>query len=146
LEARRALGPLAVWLALSLLGVASMGLLLAKLHFRWPGQHRYEVRVEVSDAKGVVSPIDEVRISGVVVGRIVDTKLDGSKAVLTASIGPQFGPLYRDARLRLRPRTPLEDMYLDVTDRGTPRAGRVPDGGRLAADRTRTPVHIGEVL
>jgi ABC-type transporter Mla subunit MlaD len=61
-------------------------------------------------------------------------------------MGPQFGPLYRDARLRLRPRTPLEDMYLDVTDRGTRRAGRVPDGGRLQADRTRTPVHIGEVL
>ncbi|MEA2456221.1 MAG: phospholipid/cholesterol/gamma-HCH transport system substrate-binding protein, partial [Thermoleophilaceae bacterium] len=146
LEIQRAGRPFLVVLTALLLGMASLGLLLVRLGVSLPGQTHYDVRVAVDDAVGVVAGSDEVRISGVVVGKIVTVGLHDGQAVLTARIEPRFGPLYRDARLRLRPKTPLEDMYLNVEDRGTPGAGRVPDGGLLDAQRTRTPVHIAAVL
>lgn len=146
LELRRARGPFAVFVALLAAGAAALVMLFAKLDVPWPWQHRYEVRVAVADAKGVVPGADEVRIAGVPVGHIVAVGLRGNQAVLTASIDPRYGPLYRNARLRLRPKTPLDDMYLNVVSRGTAAAGRVPDGGLLQADRTQTPVDIGKLL
>src|SRR5439155_21205624 len=88
----------------------------------------------------------EVRIAGVVVGKVERVGVDGTRPVLKIRIERRYAPLYRDTRLRLRPRTPLEDMYLDVVKRGTPAAGKVPDGGLLPADRTQTPVYIGRLL
>ncbi|EHN10672.1 virulence factor Mce family protein [Patulibacter medicamentivorans] len=146
LEAARAFRPLLVVVAALLLGIAAIALLLVRLQVALPGQDRYEIRIAVADAKGVVAGSNEVRISGVVVGKVSKVQLDGRRAVLTARIQPRFAPLYRDARVRLRPKTPLEDMYLNVEDRGSPRAGKLQDGGLLAAGRTRTPVQIGAVL
>jgi ABC-type transporter Mla subunit MlaD len=80
------------------------------------------------------------------VGNISAVSLDHGRAVLTAQIKRKYAPLYRDARLRLRPSTPLQDMYLDVVDRGTPAAGKLPDHGLLDASRTRTPVNLGQVV
>jgi hypothetical protein len=37
-------------------------------------------------------------------------------------------------------------MYVNVEKRGTPAAGKLPDGGLLAAQRTQTSVYIGRVL
>ena len=145
LEVSRAARPFVVVLGAIALGLTALILLLARLD-ALPGQERYEVRVLVDDAKGVVAGSNEVRISGVVVGKIVEVEVAGRQALLTARIEPRFAPLYRDARLRLRPKTPLEDMYLNVEDRGTPATGQVPADGQLSADRTQGPAQIGEVL
>src|SRR5439155_11155896 len=75
------------------------------------------------------------------------TLRDG-RPVLTATIdkAPSGARIYRDARLRLRPQTPLEDMALDVESRGHRSAGELRRDDVLAAERTRTPVFIGDVL
>jgi ABC-type transporter Mla subunit MlaD len=146
LEVRRARRPFLVWLALLLAGAAALTLLLGKLHLPWPWQSRYTVSVLVDDAKGVVPGSDEVRISGVTVGKIIDVGLRNGQPVLRISIDSKYGPLYRDARLRLRPGTPLQDMYLDVVKRGEQASGKLPEGGTLLADRTETPVDIGRVI
>jgi virulence factor Mce-like protein len=146
LEISRSARPFAVVIAAMTLGLASVAFLLVRLDVTLPWQHRYDVRVAVTDAKGVVAGSDEVRISGVVVGKIVKVQLAGRHAVLTARIERRYAPLYRNARLQLRPKTALEDMYLNVESRGTPAAGRLASGGELAADRTETPVQIGQVL
>jgi phospholipid/cholesterol/gamma-HCH transport system substrate-binding protein len=146
LEIRRAFVPFLVVVGFMGLGVASVMLLAARLNIALPWHDRYEVRVAVDDASGVVPGNHEVRISGVVVGKISDVGIERGQAVLTLEVEPEHGPLYRDARLRLRPRTPLEDMYLNVEDRGSAGAGEVPDGGELLAARTQSPVHIREVL
>jgi len=86
----------------------------------------------------------EVRIAGVVVGKVEGVQLEHNTPMLKVRILGRYKPLYRDARLRLRPKTPLEDMYLNVESRGT--HGEVPDGGTIAAERTHTPVYIGKVL
>ena len=46
------------------------------------------------------------------------------------NIFKKYAPIYRNATVLLRPRTPLKDMYLAV-DPGTRQTGAVPNGGTL---------------
>jgi phospholipid/cholesterol/gamma-HCH transport system substrate-binding protein len=61
------------------------------------------------------------------------------------NIYKQYAPIYRNATVLLRPRTPLKDMYLEL-DPGTPSAGRVPDGASLSAANTQPDVDLSEIL
>jgi len=149
LEARRSVTPLLMWCALVGIGLYAGFFLFSQLGIPLPWQHQYGFRVAIDDAKGVVPGSDQVRIAGVVVGKITAVNLEGSdpvRPVLTVEIGKQYAPIYKNARAELRPNTPLDDMYLDIVSRGTRSAGAVGEGGELAADRTQTPVEIGQIL
>src|SRR6185437_14242443 len=61
------------------------------------------------------------------------------------NIYKQYAPIYRNATVLLRPRTPLKDMYLEL-DPGTRSAGRVPNGGTLTAANTQPDVDLSEIL
>lgn len=147
-ELERARRPAIVTLVGIVAAVVATALLVSRMNVALPWDDRLTVQVAVDDAKSVIPGRNEVRWSGVVVGRITDVELRDGRPVLTVSIDPGEGggALYRDARLRLRPQTALNDMYLDVEDRGTPQAGEVGDGDLIAAERTRTPVDVAEVL
>lgn len=146
LEIRRARRPFATLVALGIVAVAAAAYILGSLRTDLPWEDSYTVRVAVDDAKGVVAGKQEVRLSGVPVGRITKVQLDGGRPVLTVSMDRKYAPLYRDARLALRPKTPLNDLYLDVERRGHASAGTVGGGTVLSAERTRTPVDIGRLL
>lgn len=144
LEIRRARGPFVVLAGMIALALAAAAYIVGNLHSTLPWEGPYRVRVAVDDAKGVVAGKNEVRISGVPVGLIERVELDDGQPTLTISIERRHGALRRDARLRLRPKTPLNDLYLDVEDRG--HGAPLDDGDRLDVARTRTPVDIGRVL
>jgi virulence factor Mce-like protein len=144
LEVRRARRPFVFWLLLLAGAVIAFVLLLTKLHVPAPWTSQYQFNVAAANANAVL-PGQEVRIAGVPVGRISGVSLRGDVPVISAAIAPQYAPLYRDARVDVRPNTPLQDMYLDIVSRGTRSAGRIPDGGELAAAQTQSPVEIGKV-
>ena len=54
--------------------------------------------------------------------------VDGTP-VITVKIQNQFRKMYKDVRAQLRPSTALQDMFLDITDRGTPQAGKLAGPG-----------------
>lgn len=111
------------------------------------GGDQYEVKVRVETAKGVVPGRNEVRWAGVDVGLITAAEIEQGRPTLTLQIDRETGgTLYRDARLRLRPKTPLNDMYINVVNGGSPDAGRLEDAGVLVPARTETPVHVADVL
>jgi len=144
LEIKRARGPFVVLVGMALLTLLAITFIVGNLRNNLPWEDPYRVRVAVDDAKGVVSGKNEVRISGVPVGLIEKVELEAGRPVLSIAIERKYGVLHRDARLRLRPKTPLNDLYLDVERRG--RAGVLDDCDLLQAARTRTPVDIGRVL
>jgi phospholipid/cholesterol/gamma-HCH transport system substrate-binding protein len=147
LELRRAILPFLVLAGLAVVAVVAAAILLRNIGAQTPFGDYYKVQVAIDDAKGVVTPgQQDVRIAGVSVGEIEAADLSHGKAVLTLSIESKYAPLYRDARLRLRPQTPLQDMYLNIEERGSPEAGEVPDGETLSAERTTAPVDISRVL
>lgn len=128
-------------------GLALVVTLLMLTHqvFKAPWKDYYEVKVAFDDVKGATPGKEPVRISGVPVGLVSDWAVKDGRAVLTLSIERKYAPLYRNARVRQRPITPLQDMYIDI-DRGTPRAGAVPDGATIPAGQAQTPVDISRVL
>lgn len=105
-----------------------------------------EVSFVVNDATGVVKGADEVRLKGIPAGTITKVELHGGRAVLTAKIQKKYGRIYRDAHVQLRPNTALQDMYLNIVDRGHKSAGALDGSGPLPAGQTEVPVSINDVL
>lgn len=145
LELRRARVPFLWYMALLACGSVAAWVIFKNQVYQKPWVDYYDVRAAVDDAKVVVPGKQEVRIAGVKVGVITKSELVGGTPVVTLSLEPRYAPIYRDARLRLRPVTPLQDMYMAV-ERGTPAAGRLPAGGLIRAEQTVTPVDISRVL
>jgi phospholipid/cholesterol/gamma-HCH transport system substrate-binding protein len=146
LEIRRSRGGLAALLALLAITTVAVVVIAGGLRLNMPWSSEYTVRVAVDNAKGVVPGKQEVRLAGIPVGEITGAQLVGGRPILTLTLQSQYAPLYRNARLRLRPKTPLDDLYMDIEDRGTTAAGELTSSQILPAQRTIVPVDVGPVL
>jgi virulence factor Mce-like protein len=146
LEIKRARGGFIALLVLLALTIGAIAVIANGLRLNMPWSNTYSVRVAVDDAKGVVPGKQQVRISGLPVGKITKAELVNGRPVLTLTLKGKYAPLYRDARLRLRPKTPLDDLYLNVESRGHRSAGELHGNEILSAERTVAPVDIGRVF
>jgi ABC-type transporter Mla subunit MlaD len=146
LEARRAAGPLTVLIGVILASIVVAAIIAGKLTFQQPWNSYITIRAGVHDAKGIVPGADSVRIHGVAVGVVTKAELVNGDPVLTLSILKRFGPIYRNAELRIRPVTPLDDLYVDITNRGTPNAGAAGGSYVIPASQTIAPVDISRIL
>jgi phospholipid/cholesterol/gamma-HCH transport system substrate-binding protein len=110
------------------------------------GQSYYTVTAPFSTAAAVTAGQGQaVTIAGVQVGQVGGVSLRDGRAVVTMNIYKKYAPIYNDATVLLRPRTPLKDMYLAL-DPGTRAAGAVPAGGSLSAGNTDPDVDVSEIL
>src|SRR5437764_14163160 len=77
------------------------------------GKSYYTVKAQFSTGAAVTSGQGQaVTIAGVQVGLVGGVRLDHGRAVVTMNIYPKDSPIYENATVLLRPRTPLQDMYL----------------------------------
>jgi ABC-type transporter Mla subunit MlaD len=106
----------------------------------------HTIMVQVADATGVVPERAEVRFEGIEAGLVQSVDLNHGHAVLTATVATKFGPVYRNATLTVRPNTALQDMYLDVLNRGTKSSGVAGPDYVIPEDQTTSPVNVSEVL
>ncbi|KRB72742.1 hypothetical protein ASE01_22105 [Nocardioides sp. Root190] len=128
------------------LGTTVGGYFLANQRFNPPWEDRYTLYVELDEAAGI-SPGNgqEVRIAGVQVGDIRSAGItDEGMARLELRI--DNGQVVRDdAQLLLRPKSPLNDMYIEISP-GTADAPALEDGDTITADRTVSPIQVDDVL
>jgi phospholipid/cholesterol/gamma-HCH transport system substrate-binding protein len=110
----------------------------------WDGYTTY--RIAFDDVKGVVASRTALRLDGVPAGAVTGVQLVHGEPVVTISLEHQYAPLYRNARVTLRPNTPLEDMYIDITSRGSRSAGALGSSEILPPQQTTSPVDISSVL
>jgi phospholipid/cholesterol/gamma-HCH transport system substrate-binding protein len=109
-------------------------------------QNYYTVQAQFANAAAVTPGQGQaVTIAGVQVGQVGAVKLESGRAVVTMNIDRKYAPIYRDATVLLRPRTPLKDMYLAL-DPGTEQAGAVPAGSMLSASATSPTVDLDQIL
>ena len=70
------------------------------------------------------------------VGDIAEVELENGVAEVTMDIDRKFLPIYSDATALLRPRTGLQDMFLEL-DPGTKPAGEFEEGDTIPARQHR---------
>ncbi|MPY78510.1 MAG: MCE family protein [Actinophytocola sp.] len=128
------------------LGSAVGGYFLAHQRFNPPWENKYSVYATFEQAPAV-SPGNgqEVRIAGVNVGDIRSTSVsDDGKAVLELRI-ERTHTVYKNATVVLRPKSPLNEMYVELNPGGPP-AGKLAEGGTLPAANSRRPIQVDEVF
>jgi phospholipid/cholesterol/gamma-HCH transport system substrate-binding protein len=110
------------------------------------GQSYYTVKAPFATAAAVTAGQGQaVTIAGVQVGQVGGVSLRDGRAVVTMNIYKKYAPIYKDATVLLRPRTPLKDMYLAL-DPGSKASGALPAGGELSAANTDPDVDVSEIL
>jgi phospholipid/cholesterol/gamma-HCH transport system substrate-binding protein len=110
------------------------------------GQSFYTVNAEFETAAAVTPGQGQsVNIAGVRVGQVGGVSLHNGLAVVQMDIDKKYAPIYRNAHVLLRPRTPLKDMYLSL-DPGSRDAGAIPAGGTLSAASTAPDINLDQIL
>lgn len=136
-----------VIVAMITLGTLVGGYILANQRFSPPWADPYTAAAEFDEAPGI-SPGNgqEVRMAGVPVGDIVkaDVTEDG-KARLTFTVSDKGSKLYENATIVLRPKSPLNEMYLEIAPGGPP-AKPLAEGSVLPTSQTQDPEQVDEVL
>lgn len=104
----------------------------------------YRFEADFDEATQLADNAD-VRISGVPVGHVVRSLLDGDRTRVTIEMKSRYAPVARDTRAILRQKTLLGETYIELTP-GHPGAGSLPDGGRLPATQVKPTVELDEIL
>ncbi|WP_354699628.1 hypothetical protein DSM112329_05349 [Paraconexibacter sp. AEG42_29] len=104
----------------------------------------YRATLVLPDASNVVKETD-VRISGVVIGRVVTTERSGTTTRAVLEIESRYAPLRRDVRAVLRRKSLLGEAYLELSP-GSPTAAAIPEGGLIPARQVREEVAVDKVL
>jgi len=146
LEIRRSRGSMLFFLTFCLVGAISASVIIKNMTFARPWADYETVRIAADDVKGIAPGKHQVRVSGVRAGVVDSADIVNGEAVLTLRVEKDFAPIYRDAKAQIRPVTPLQDLYVNITDRGTAAAGRADEDYVLPAENTVTPVDISRVL
>jgi phospholipid/cholesterol/gamma-HCH transport system substrate-binding protein len=112
----------------------------------WPWEDRLHFTAQFREAPAIApGQGHEVRIAGVPVGAIEDaTVTEDGLAEVELSVEPEH-TIYHNARLVLRPKSPLNEMYVTI-DPGGPPAKPLADGDTLPAANTVRPIQVDEVL
>lgn len=144
-QAKRAVRPSLV--ALTGLAIGFACFLYLVLHIdRTALVGSHEVAFAVDNANAVHPKVNEVRFKGIPAGKITKVEMRGIQPVVVVRLESRYGKVYRDARAVLRPNTPLQDMYLNIVDRGHRATGVASVSNPVPVSRTDTAVRISEVL
>jgi phospholipid/cholesterol/gamma-HCH transport system substrate-binding protein len=131
---------------LVVLAIATVGYILEHQPAFTFGRSYYQAKAVFADAAAVTAGQGQsVTIAGVEVGLIGGVQLEHGQAVVTMEIFKKYAPIYRNATVLLRPRTPLKDMYLAL-DPGTASAGALPEGGTLGIASTQPDIDVDQIL
>jgi len=109
-----------------------------------PQKYRYEVAVPEA---ATLSNEADVRMAGVNVGKVKTKELmkGAARTLVTVEIDPKFAPIPKDSRTMLRQKTLLGETYMEITP-GSPRSGKLGDGGRLPNPQVEPTVELDEVF
>jgi phospholipid/cholesterol/gamma-HCH transport system substrate-binding protein len=132
--------------ALVLLAIAMVVYILEHQPAFTLGKTYYTVKAEFATGAAVTAGQGQsVDVAGVQVGQVGAVNLQGGRAIVTMNLFSKYQPIYRNATVLLRPRTPLKDMYLSL-DPGSADAGALPSGGMLPVANTQPDVNVEQIL
>ncbi len=139
--------PLAAIIGLIVIALAVAVYILQEQRLRIPfiDPKSFRVNVELSDA-GSVTPGQgqTAQISGVEIGDIAGVELVDGRAIVGLDIKPEFEDMVTEgSRALLRPRTGLEDMYIQIFPG---KGASVREGATIPVRNTLVDVELYEIL
>lgn len=99
---------------------------------------------QFADAGPILSG-NEVKVDGVAVGEVTDTKVTDGHAEVLLKLDPAALPVYSDAQAMIRPVSLLGERYVDLK-RGTPGSTTLSSGGVLPMPQTSVNVDLDQIL
>ncbi|MFE6610939.1 MlaD family protein [Amycolatopsis sp. NPDC057786] len=132
--------------ALVTAGLVTGGYILTMQQVRVPWDGKTRISVTFASAPAInPSSRQEVRIAGVAVGDIREASVDDrGQARLELAIDEEHR-IYDNARVLLRPKSPLNEMYVELNPGGPP-GKPLPEGGVLPVANSVRPVQVDEAL
>src|SRR3954452_4719038 len=110
------------------------GYILAHENLKLPGwvpvlgRDYYTLKADIATAQAVTPGQGQaVTIAGAKIGEVASVNLHEGTATVTMKITPKDALLYRNAHIRLRPKTQLQDITIEVNP-GDPSAGKLKSG------------------
>jgi phospholipid/cholesterol/gamma-HCH transport system substrate-binding protein len=143
---------IAVLAGIILLSAAVSLYVIVHERFRFPWQHQTTIYAQFENAQSVTPGQGQtVDVAGVQVGEIGGVELKNGRAIVQMNLtSDDLGPVYRNARLQLRPKTGLNDMAVEMdpgkADPSLPHRGKLEDGDTLPIANTRPNVNPDQVL
>jgi phospholipid/cholesterol/gamma-HCH transport system substrate-binding protein len=122
--------------------------LLQKQRLRIPvlEEKPFELRAEFETAQAITAGQGQsVNVAGVKIGDISKIELEDGIAVVSMDVERKYLPIYEDATALVRPRTGLQDMFIEL-DPGSRSAGEIEDGGTIPLANTQPAVNLDRVL
>jgi phospholipid/cholesterol/gamma-HCH transport system substrate-binding protein len=104
----------------------------------------YRVHIRFTNAANLV-PGDDVRISGIDVGKVAAVENSGEYTLATLDLQRQYAPIASDARAILRLKTLLGEVFVALSP-GSASAPKLPDGGTLPSDQVEPTQPLDKVL
>ena len=106
----------------------------------------FELKAEFETAQAVTPGQGQtVVVAGVKIGDISKVELENGKAVVSMDIERKFLPIYKNATAMVRPRTGLQDVFVELNP-GDKSAGEFQDGDTIRAANTEPQVNLDQVL
>lgn len=128
------------------IGTLFAGYFLSHQRFNPPWEDKRSIYATFEESPAI-SPGNgqEVRIAGVEVGDIRSASVSGDgKARIEMKIDNRY-PVHRNARVVLRPKSPLNEMYIELSPGGPP-AEKVPANGTLPVSNSQRPIQFDELF
>jgi phospholipid/cholesterol/gamma-HCH transport system substrate-binding protein len=122
------------------------GVILSNQRFNWPWEDSFALYATLEEVPGVApGQGQEVRIAGVPVGDIRSASVDDEgNARLELALDPEH-KVYDNATVVLRPKSPMNEMYVELNPGGPP-GRQIANGDVLPLANSRRPVQVEEVL
>jgi phospholipid/cholesterol/gamma-HCH transport system substrate-binding protein len=133
---------------LSAIALLTVYVLLQQQRLRIPvlEEKPFQLRAEFESAQAVTPGQGQtVVVAGVRIGEVSKVELEDGHAVVTMDIQRKFLPIYRNATAFIRPRTGLQDVFVEL-DPGTRSAGDFKDGGTIPLANTVPEVNLDQIL
>jgi phospholipid/cholesterol/gamma-HCH transport system substrate-binding protein len=106
----------------------------------------FELKADFTSAQAVTPGQGQnVVVAGVKIGDISAVALKNGQAEVTMNIDRKYLPIYKNATALIRPRTGLQDVFVEL-DPGTRSAGEFGEGGVIPVKNTEPEVNLDQIL
>ncbi|HKG36503.1 MAG TPA: MlaD family protein [Solirubrobacterales bacterium] len=139
------------FLAVAGLAILALGItyyLIQNQRLRLPilEEKPFQLKAEFESAQAITPGQGQtVVVAGVKIGDISKVELEDGKAVVTMDVERKFLPIYENATALVRPRTGLQDMFVEL-DPGSKGAGEFDEGGTIPMSNTEPQVNLDQIL